>query len=91
MNIIIGKLCRHTRRSTFKLALVVGGSLNNSGRIRVRIWRAVSGRWTMPQLVDADSLVELTEGDWATRKHGKTINAARNAALRQKLVGSVIA
>jgi hypothetical protein len=79
-----GFMCRHTRPSGFKLAVVVGYSEN---KMRVRYWRAASKKWTLPTLVEADELTGLNEGDYA--KHRATIKRAAQVALDLKLVGRV--
>lgn len=74
-----GFMCRHTRTSGFKLAIVVGyPSSAYVDKLRVRYWRAASRVWTQPVLVDRDSLTGLNESDYA--KHARTIKLAAEAA-----------
>ncbi len=70
-----GFICRHSRRSGFKLAVVVGYSGNN---MRVRFWRAASKKWTLPTVVDANDLDHLSAEDH--RKHERTIKEASACA-----------
>ncbi len=88
----IGMICRHTRPSGFKLAIVVGGSNVTSaraGRIRVCVWRAASACWTKPQLVDADTLALLTKEEHTYR--ATLIKTASKSAVREKLATHVSA
>jgi tRNA(Leu) C34 or U34 (ribose-2'-O)-methylase TrmL len=55
-----GFICRHTRSSGFKLALVVGFP-DSFDKLRVRVWRAASKQWTQPQLVKKTELARLTD------------------------------
>jgi hypothetical protein len=80
-----GMLCRHRRVSGFKLALVVGHpSRAVGGKVRIRLWRAVSRKWTQPRLIDVDELEPLFESDH--KKYAPSIKRAAQAALDLKLV-----
>jgi hypothetical protein len=76
-----GLMYRHVR-DTFKLALVV--ELAVGSRVRVSVWRAASGRWTKPVLMNQSELVELTRAEY--KKHARTIKQATAAAFSGGLV-----
>jgi hypothetical protein len=81
----VGDLLRHKRASGFKLALVVGRPAGIDDKLRVCIWRAESAKWTQPQLVRIDELVDLTEHDH--RKRALVIARAIDVAIKFNLAG----
>ncbi len=85
----VGFMCRHVRSTGFKIAIVVGypGAAAHGDKLRVRVWRAATAKWTQPQLVDRDELTMLVEADYKKRK--STIKLAADAALDQKIVTRV--
>lgn len=92
----LGLVCRNVRTSGFKLALVVGYPSTSTaagqnacrrGRLRVRFWRAASACWTLPTLVDVDTLEMLVEADH--KKRHAVIKRASQMALDLRYVGRV--
>jgi hypothetical protein len=81
-----GFICRHSRRSGFKLALVVGFPAAFD-KLRVRIWRGHSKRWTQPQLVAKTKLLRLTDEDVKT--HLPLIRRASREALDLDIVPEI--
>lgn len=85
----VGLMCRSVRSSGFKVALVVGypSATTHGDKLRVRVWRAATKRWTDPVLVERDKLTMLVEADY--KKHKATIKHAAAAALAAKYVARV--